>query len=97
MAVEAIGISWYKPEDYDRMKRMFKDGWKLPDTYEEWLAEAEKAAAQLTAQGFVVVRSPLDPKAFPEWCRARGLEMTGETRSVYSAEYAGNNYFGKVH
>jgi len=96
MAKRAVGISWYKPEDYDRMKRMFKDGFRLPDTFEEWLDRAEKAAAQLTADGYVVIRAPLDPETFPKWCRDHGLEMTTETRSIYSGEYAANNYFGEV-
>jgi len=41
MQVQAVGISWYRAEDYDRLKRIFSDGAKLPATFEEWHVKAQ--------------------------------------------------------
>jgi hypothetical protein len=85
------GIAWYRAEDYDRLKSMFPDGWKLPDTFESWLHTAQIVYDKLTAGGFVVVKAYIDPDAFPEWCRARGMKMTTEARTAYANECAADS------
>jgi hypothetical protein len=32
----ATGIAWYRQEEYARLKKLFKDGRKLPDTFAVW-------------------------------------------------------------
>jgi hypothetical protein len=43
MKVSAGGLAWYRREDYPRLLTIFEDADKLPPTYDEWLAMAEKA------------------------------------------------------
>ena len=87
MPVEVIGFAWYRREDYDRLKAMFKDGEKLPDTYEDWLAKAQNTVLNL-ADRFLIEKSYIDPETFPMWCAKRGLQMDAIARTRYSAEVA---------
>ncbi len=89
MAVRVTGIFWYRSrEDYDRLKAMSKDGWKLPDTFDDWLQSAQNVLEELTSEGLVVEKAYVDPDTFPEWCRARGLEMDTKARLEYGTEFA---------
>jgi hypothetical protein len=88
MKTMAVGVTWYRREDYARLKAMFKDGEKIPDTYDEWLKSAENVFGTLTLEGLTVVKAYLDPESFPEWCKANGFEMDGAARSQYGREFA---------
>jgi hypothetical protein len=66
-----VGIAWYRPEDYDRLMKMFTDRKKLPDTFEDWLKTVELVCDELTRQGHLITKAYIDPEAFPQWCRAK--------------------------
>jgi hypothetical protein len=91
-----VGICWYRPGDYERLKTMFTDSEVLPDTYEEWLPGARDAIVTLASQGYRVVKAYIDPVTFPEWCRTRGLEMDATARARYGAEYARQQAMGSL-
>ena len=88
MSVDAIGVTWYRREDYERLKAMFKDGEKLPDTYEDWLAKAQVTVLTLAADRLRVERAYIDPETFPKWCEEKGLEMDADARTDFAAEFA---------
>ncbi|HYZ87514.1 MAG TPA: hypothetical protein VE621_24070 [Bryobacteraceae bacterium] len=88
MQVSVVGIAWYEAEDYDRLKAMFTDGWKLPDTFADWQEMAHSVCETLTAEGHQVVKARIDPETFPQWCRDRGMEMDAEARTLYGTECA---------
>ncbi len=46
--VRVIGVVWYRPEDYYRIRSISEGRDKLPETYEEWIKEAEFGFHQLT-------------------------------------------------
>ena len=48
--------------------KIFADGDKLPPTWHEWLKIAEEMEQGLKAYGHVVLRVPIDPATFPDWC-----------------------------
>ncbi len=81
--VEAVGIAWYRREDYQRLKEMFTDGSKLPDTFDEWFRLARRTYRTLTASGLRVERAYIDPEVFPAWCKANGLKMNAKARTYY--------------
>jgi hypothetical protein len=88
MKPTAVGITWYRREaDYVRLKAMFTDGEKLPDTYNEWLQEAKKVSDFLTLEGFNVVRVYLDPKTLSAWCKTQNYEMDATARSLYATDF----------
>ena len=70
------------------IKAMFKDGEKLPDTYEDWLAKAQITILTLAKDRLRVEKSYIDPETFPQWCVEKGLEMDASSRTHYAAELA---------
>jgi hypothetical protein len=88
MHVSMTGIAWYRAEDYARLRALFKDGEKLPDTYEAWLTAAQQLYDKLTAQGHAVVKAEIDPVTFAAWCRTRGMEPDAKARMAYGNECA---------
>ena len=49
--LRAGGVVWYRQADWLRLRMLFPDANKLPDTYAEWLASAESLMAQLKRDG----------------------------------------------
>jgi hypothetical protein len=91
MQVSATGIAWYKnADDYDRLKAMFTDGWKLLDTYESWQKSAQNLYDKLTREGHFVVKAYIDPDTFPDWCKAHGKTLDAQGRTAYGNECAAN-------
>jgi hypothetical protein len=90
--VRAIGIAWYRREDYDRLMSMFPDREKLAGTFDDWLHNAERTYNRLLLEGFVIEKALLDPETFPNWCRANGMKMDAEGRLLYAREYAAKKH-----
>ena len=78
MVIQNISIAWYRPDDYNVLRLLFKDGHKLPLTYEDWEQQVYEIIDQATSQGIVVIKAYIDPKTFPNWCRARDLNIDAE-------------------
>ncbi len=85
MQAQIVGMAWYKPENFDRLRSMFEDGNKLHRTYKEWFSAAESGRKKLEAQGHRVVCIDIDPNQFPEWCKANGMKLNAEARNKFSS------------
>ena len=79
-----LGFVWYKPEDYDAIRRIMADGHEFPATFHEWRIKAETGEKKFRREGKVVVRAYIDPESFPDWCRARGLNVDSEARKLFA-------------
>ena len=88
MQVQAVGISWYRAEDYDRLKRIFSDGAKLPATFEEWHVKAQALHDRIASEGRLAVKAYIDPDTFPDWCKAHGKEADAQGRMAFANECA---------
>ena len=84
--LRVVGVVWYREADWPRLRALFADADKLPDTYAEWLASAEGLLAQLRRDRIPAQRVPLDPDTFSSWCAARGLAPDAQARSQYASE-----------
>ena len=51
MELQAIGIPWYKRENFNELVKLFDDGHKLHDTYPEWLASANSLRREIESKG----------------------------------------------
>ncbi len=92
MQVKVTGIAWYRPEDYTRLRAMFTDGDKLPETYDKWLTAAQGLCDRLTGEGHVIEKAIIDPDTFPDWCRANGKGLDAQGRMAYGNECAARKY-----
>lgn len=89
MSVQVVGIAWYKPEHYTRLKKLFKDGANMPETYAEWLKRAEHVAKDIESKGGIrVYKVEIDPDEFPAWCRANGHEINSAGRTAFANQRA---------
>jgi hypothetical protein len=86
--IDAIGISWYRGEDYDRILAIMEDGEKLPLSYGEWLVSAEGVERTLRQKGLRVLRAHIYPDEFIVWCTERGVSPNAEARTTYSSDFA---------
>ncbi len=90
--VRAIGIAWYRREDWDEVRQLFVDRDSLPVTYDDWLAEAEEVLMELSAQGHSVEKAPIDPRAFAVWCAMRGLDLDAKARAQFANDFVARKY-----
>ncbi len=90
--LRAVGIIWYWQADWLRLRTLFPDANKLPDTYGEWLASAESLMAQLKRDGIAAERVLLDLDSFFAWCAARGLPLDAQARSQYVSKVAATKH-----
>jgi hypothetical protein len=83
----AVGVSWYRREHYDELRRIFADGRQLPETFDQWLRAATEGLIRIEQMGAVPVKAPLDLFDFPKWCAARHLECDFRARQLFVAEF----------
>lgn len=80
MQIKIVGMAWYRPDNYLRLRAMFEDGDKLHRTYSEWLAAAEAGQERFEAQVIRVFRVDIDLNDFPKWCVTKGLNLNAASR-----------------
>ena len=81
----AVGAFWIKEDDYPALLEIFEDGHKMPRSWTEWLKMAEEMERGLKAYGHVVLRVPIDPNTFADWCAANGTRPGSEGRKRFVA------------
>ena len=90
--IRAIGIPWYRREDWDALVVLFSDLAKLPATYNKWLRRAEQAERELKRQGTITERVYLDPVEFAGWCAGRGRKIDAAARMNFATEAVTGKY-----
>jgi len=82
--IQAVGMSWYKRENFERLRRVLEDGHVLHRTFDEWLRDAEIGRKRQEAKGVRVVCVDIDPDTFPGWCAANGKRVNAQGRMDYA-------------
>jgi len=78
-----MGVSWYRPEQWDRLREISEDKATFEITYEASLVEWEKKIQQLEAQGIHPIKVEVDVEELLTWCTTQGLAVTPETRTKF--------------
>ena len=86
--VQATGMVWYLPEDFEAIKAMMVDGHVLHATHTQWQAAAENGERQLRTQGARVYRAILRPEDFKAWCERNNLKPNASARNQFASEFA---------
>lgn len=93
MQVRALGMVWYRAEDWKAVRRVMSDTAEaLPRHYKQWLERAEAGYRKFKAQGMIVEKVYLDPETFPDWCRARGMKIDAKARMAFANEVVAMKY-----
>jgi hypothetical protein len=83
--IKALGISWYRKEDYPRLLSIFEDSDNLPRTFEKWFLQATAFENGVIKSGKRVFRIIIDPNSFPGWCAANKLKVNTHARQLFVA------------
>jgi hypothetical protein len=80
----AVGIAWYREDDYLLLRTMFQDGDVLPARFADWLAKARTLEQRILNNGQAVEHVYIDPVSFPLWCESHGLAMNAMARTRFA-------------
>jgi hypothetical protein len=81
----AIGVAWYRPEQWETLRNVSVDSDKLEETHAEWLTEAERVVKQLQQQGFRVIKVDVEISDLMLWCESQKIPLDAEARTKYTA------------
>jgi hypothetical protein len=81
-----VGLAWYGPEDWAQLRATADDPTALDESYEAWLASAEKTLRSLRAGGVEVEKFPLDVATAAAWAKEQGRPFDSAARAAYVAE-----------
>jgi hypothetical protein len=82
----AIGIAWYRPEQWSMLRALSSDPEVLERTHAEWLAGVAKTMEALRQQGISVKKIDIDVQELSAWCQSRDRVMDGDARATYVTE-----------
>ena len=81
-----VGIGWYRPQDWARLREISVDRDNLEATHAEWVVQANRVVRQLEETGQACDRIVVDPEELLAWCRAHGCPVDGAARSRFVSE-----------
>ena len=90
------GFAWYRREQWLRLRELASDCDKLDDSYDEWLAGAQKALLEMTLAGVSVRRVDVDIDALSQWCQAEGRILDSAARAAFVAEEVRRTHQGRL-
>jgi hypothetical protein len=83
ITIRSIGVSWYTPEAWRELCAHPEA--EIEKTYAEYTHATDRLIAGFTAQGFRVVKEPIDIAQMTAWCHMQGYEIDGKGRAAFGA------------
>jgi hypothetical protein len=80
----ACGVAWFDPEQWRRLRQLAADPERLEESYEAWVAMAERAIRDLEATGVLIERVPVDTEELVAWCKGQGRPIDSSSGGVCS-------------
>jgi|SoiMethySBSTD1v2_1073268.scaffolds.fasta_scaffold750147_3 uncharacterized membrane-anchored protein len=81
--LKPIALVWFRPEDYDEIKRISDD--ELHATFEDFERRSEQRLEQLENVGLVVKKIIVRPGELETWARAKRVPINSNTRATFGA------------
>ena len=81
----ALGIAWYRSEQWEELRAYCEDGGTMEDSYDEWKHEATKALHDLQRAGEHAQAVDFDLSEFRKWCTAHKKSPNASSRSEFTA------------
>jgi hypothetical protein len=91
--VRAVGICWFREEDYPALLLIFEDANKMPLAWKEWCENAERLEKRAKAEGHIVERvyslsrSPKNIRIKADEAMTQSARMTGSGRFPFSERF----------
>lgn len=86
--VQAIGMAWYREDEYPRLRKAMTDGHVLHLTYSEWLKAAKQGLKRYEQSGIRVIRADLKLGDFLTWCASLNIKPDSQARTRWGSEAA---------
>ncbi len=81
-----IGVTWYTPETWARVKATATDPECFEDSFDTWKAMAVAARRNFQRSGVMALECLIDPDEFAAWCAANQQENNSTSRGEYVSE-----------
>jgi hypothetical protein len=78
-----VGVAWYRPDQWDRLRDLAADVEVLEATHAEWLTFATRALEDLRERGVPVQKVHVDVEEIWAWCQRQERPMDGEAKADY--------------
>lgn len=78
-------MTWFQPEEWQKLKETVDDPTMLDDSYEDWKKGAEQAIRDFRENGQTVQKVSLKIDKLLAWCNTQDLKPDGKARSQYAA------------
>ena len=82
----ASGVAWYDREQWKRLRQVAADPDRLEDSYDEWVAMAERVVRELEAEGMLIEKVSVDTEALVAWCNEHDRPIDGAARAEFAAQ-----------
>ena len=82
----ATGVAWYDRQHWQRMRQVASDPERLEDSYEDWVAMAEQAIAELEEAGLLIEKVPVDTEELVAWCTEENRPIDRAARAEFAAQ-----------
>ena len=84
--VSIIGIAWFQPESWERLKKIADDRAHLADSYDEWKKKANSTLGEIRAAGNIAKRVNVDIDELLRWCKAQKKQVNSAARAQFVSE-----------
>jgi len=81
-----VGVAWYRPEQWARLREISEDVENLEDTHEEWRQKAEQVIRDSIPADVTWEKVDIDVEEVLAWCNVLGLPMNAQSRARYVSE-----------
>jgi hypothetical protein len=77
------GMAWYTPEAWRELQAIPEAAIEM--NYAQFVRKCERLIAEFAAQGYRVVKLPIDIGQMTEWCHRHGYEIDDKGRAAFGA------------
>ncbi len=85
MTYLGIGVAVYRKEDYQEILRLSEDSERMDQSWEEWSQSKKKWERNAIKMGIKGIDIIVLPRELVDFCRSRGLRITGESRAQFTS------------
>jgi hypothetical protein len=86
-----IGFAWYRREQWPLLCSLAPDHDELEETYDQWLAVANKAFEDLRCQGVRAEKVDIDVQELSAWCKKHGRPLDADARAAFASQKMGDS------
>ena len=81
----ATGVAWFDQEQWEKLRAVASDGEVLEESYQAWLAMAERGIRELEETGMIIERVPVNVEELVAWCIEHDRPIDSSARAEFAA------------